>query len=293
MTTIQKIAVTAALTLTVGVGIYQAKEAAQARAEVRTLQQQQQAPLAEQIQQLQKERDKAANLISGLKEELAKNEKNNSELLRLRGQIGALQAQLANGSNAKAKIEQPSLSSAKEYYNRANQHSMNHEYEAQLEDLNKAIELDSTMADAYMERGNLYDMNLPKQRGGDEKVLADFTRVLEIKPNYSAARWNRANTYKTLGQYDLAIADWTTYIEGDTDFSRQGEGKTKAIAGAYYWRGNVYQYCKRDLSKAIADFTAALQLNPQTENAHRARGQCYEALGETEKAQADFAIEPK
>ena len=93
MTTIQKIAVTAALTVTVGVGIYQAKEAAQARAEVRTLQQQQ-APLAEQIQQLQKERDAMSNRLANLSEELAKNKANNLELLKLRGQTGQTQTAL-------------------------------------------------------------------------------------------------------------------------------------------------------------------------------------------------------
>ena len=123
--------------------------------------------------------------------------------------------------------------------------------------------------------------------------MSDFTRVLELKPNDSPARWNRANHYKRLGQPDKAIADWTIYIEGETDFSHQGEGKTKAIAGAYFWRGDVYQYSKQDYSKAISDYTAALQLDPNKEWAHRERGKCYEKIGETEKAQQDFAIEPK
>lgn len=170
---------------------------------------------------------------------------------------------------------------------------MNHDYEAQLEDLNKAIELDINMAEAYLDRGNLYASHLPKQRGGYEKAVADYTRCLEIKPNDSSARWNRATYNASLGQYDQAIADWTIYIEGDTDFSHQLEGKNKSIAGAFFWRGHVYQNYKRDYSKAIADYTAAIQLNPQIEDAHRLRGQCYELLGETEKAQQDFAIEPK
>jgi len=292
MTTIQKIAVTAALAVSVGVGIYQAKEAAKARADAQTLQQQQ-TPLAEQVRQMQKERDSMISQLAGLKEELAKNEKNNSELLRLRGQIGALQTQLANANATKAKIEQPPLATALKYYHRANLHYGNHEYEAQLEDLNKAIELDPTMAAAYLQRGNLYSNDLPKERGGHEKSVADFTRVLELEPNNSSARWNRAGHYTSMSQYDKAIADWTTYIEGDTDFSPQLEKKNKSIAGAYFWRGWTYQNFKHDYSKAIADFTAALQLNSQTENAHRARGQCYEALGEKEKAQQDFAIEPK
>ena len=117
MTTLQKIAVTAALTVTIGVGAFAVKQAHDARAEVQTLQAQQ-APLAEQIQQLQAERDKAANQISGLKEELANAEKNNLELLKLRGEIGVLRNQLAetkqanqalqaNSTNQKSQISAP------------------------------------------------------------------------------------------------------------------------------------------------------------------------------------------
>jgi len=123
--------------------------------------------------------------------------------------------------------------------------------------------------------------------------VADYTRCLEIKPNDSMARWNRATHYASLGKHQEAIADWTVYIEGDTDFSIQLEGKTKSIARAYFWRGHVYQMYSHDYSKAIDDYTAAIQLNPNVEDAHRLRGQCYELLGETEKAEQDFAIEPK
>ncbi len=294
LTTLQKTLVTVTVAALAGAGIYEARQAAQLRGQVQTLQQQQM-PLAEQIQQLQRERDEATNRLDGLLAENSqlKSNPDRAELLKLRGEVGVLRAQLADVSNINKQSEQPPLASAREYYNRANRHSMNHEYEAQLEDLNKAIELDPTMAEAYMERGNLYASNLPKERGGYEKAISDYTRCLEIKPNDSSSRWNRANYYKSLGQPDKAIADWTIYIEGDTDFSHQGEGKTKAIAGAYFWRGDVYQYSKHDYSKAISDYTAALQLDPNTEWAHRERGKCYEQLGETEKAQQDFAIEPK
>jgi len=93
MTTLQKIAVTAALTVTIGGGLFAAKQAHDAQNEVRTLQAQL-APLTEQIHQLQAERDKATNQIAGLNEELAKNKKNNLELLKLRGELGVLGNQL-------------------------------------------------------------------------------------------------------------------------------------------------------------------------------------------------------
>jgi hypothetical protein len=92
MTTLQKIAVTAALTVTIGGGIYAAKQAHDARAEVQTLQAQQ-APMAEQLQQITAQHDKDTNMIAWLKGELVKNGKNNSELLKLRGQVGVQQNQ--------------------------------------------------------------------------------------------------------------------------------------------------------------------------------------------------------
>ncbi|HVU08303.1 MAG TPA: sigma-70 family RNA polymerase sigma factor [Verrucomicrobiae bacterium] len=291
MTTLQKSIISAAFVAAVGTGIFEVHQVSQLRDQNQNLQQQQ-ASLAEQIQQLQRERDDATNQLAGLLAENAqlKSGSNEMELMKLRGEVSALRSRFEKSAN---KIEQPSLSSAQEYYERAQKHEMNHEYEAQLEDLNKAIELDPNMAEAYFERGNLYAENLPKEKGGYEKAVADYTSSLEIKPNDASARWNRATYYVNVGKYNEAIADWTTYIEGNTDFSNQLDGKTKSIAGAYFWRGHIYQMYLHDYSKAIADYTSAMQLNPNIEDAHRLRGQSYEALGEAEKAQQDFTIEPK
>jgi len=104
MTTLQKIAVTAALTVTIGGGLFAAKQAHDAQNEVRTLQAQQ-APLAAQVQQLQAERDKATNQIAWMKEELGKNEKNNLELLKLRGDVGLLRNQLTGAKQTDEAIQ--------------------------------------------------------------------------------------------------------------------------------------------------------------------------------------------
>ncbi len=108
MTTFQKIAVTAALTVTIGGGLFAAKQAHDAQNAVRTLQAQQ-APLVEQVQQLQAERDKATNQIAGLKEELANTEKNNLELLKLRGEVGVLKNQ-AEDASQKTQVAEQKLS---------------------------------------------------------------------------------------------------------------------------------------------------------------------------------------
>src|SRR5580765_6373906 len=92
MTAIQKTTITAALAVAVGAGVYEANQAAGARAQARTLQQQQ-APLADQIQQLQRERDDATNRLAELNDTIRSTKNNDAELLRLRGEVGMLRKQ--------------------------------------------------------------------------------------------------------------------------------------------------------------------------------------------------------
>jgi RNA polymerase sigma factor (sigma-70 family) len=91
MTTLQKAAITAVLAAAVGTGIFEAHQAAQLRNQVQTLQQQL-APLVAQLQQLQSERDDATNQVAGLLAENAqlKSNSNETELLKLRGEVGRL-----------------------------------------------------------------------------------------------------------------------------------------------------------------------------------------------------------
>jgi tetratricopeptide (TPR) repeat protein len=292
MTILQKTFITATITVLAGAGVYEAREAAQLRDQVHTIQKQQ-GPLIAQIRQLRDEKNSEDSRIAELTDELTSAKKNNGELLKLRSEVALLRAQVAEARSSTSRAAQPSLATAREYYNRAGTHYINHDFEAQLEDLNKAIELDPNLAEAYQMRGDLYAQSLPKQRGGYEQAVKDYTRCLELKPNEAAARWNRAMYYADLARYDEALADWTVYIEGDTDFSHQVEGNMKALAGAHFYRGRVFHSNKRDYAKAIADYTSALQMDPTIEGAHRRRGECYEALGQTNNAGQDFAIEPR
>jgi tetratricopeptide (TPR) repeat protein len=170
-------------------------------------------------------------------------------------------------------------------------HSYDHEHEDQLDDLNKAIELDPNFAEALFARANLYAMDLPMKSGGFARAVEDLSRFLELKPNDASARHNRAHYYDRLGQYDNAIADYTTLIEGDTDFTRIIGGKNKQLAREYFDRGWAYHGHKKDYARAISDYTAALQLEPQMEGARRLRGECYESTGQSDKALEDFAVE--
>ena len=93
MTTFQKTIITTAFAAVAGTGIFEAHQAAQLRDQNQKLQQQQ-APLAEQIQRLQQERDDATNRQASLVTEIARTKGNNLESLKLRGEVGFLREQI-------------------------------------------------------------------------------------------------------------------------------------------------------------------------------------------------------
>jgi RNA polymerase sigma factor (sigma-70 family) len=101
MTTLQKTLITATFAVVAGSGIYEARQASQLRAQNQALQQQQ-APLADQLQQLRRERDDATNRVAALTEELASTKKNPSEVLKLRGEVGALRQEKATADSQSA-----------------------------------------------------------------------------------------------------------------------------------------------------------------------------------------------
>ena len=96
MTALQKIAVTAALAVTIGGGIYATRQASDAHKKVQELQSQQ-APMAEQVRQPQTSLTDATNQLTGLMAENSelKSGKDKIEVLKLRGEVAAMRTQLA------------------------------------------------------------------------------------------------------------------------------------------------------------------------------------------------------
>ena len=90
MTTFQKLAVTAVLTVSAGVGLYEAKQATNTRAEMQKLQAQQ-APLAREVATLRAEDAQLSNLVAQAKEQKQLTAAQFQELLKLRGQATASQ----------------------------------------------------------------------------------------------------------------------------------------------------------------------------------------------------------
>jgi len=95
---------------------------------------------------------------------------------------------------------------------------------------------------------------------------------------------------------------WLYFALGDLDAAERDFGVAIHLRpnSFYYWsRGHFYGNIKKDLPKALADFTMAIQQaeREQADTGHseypiewlyRDRGELYEALGEPDKAAADF-----
>lgn len=96
MTTLQKAVIGAIITTAIGTGIYEHRQAARMREQVKLLEEQQ-AQQSVQTRQLQRERDDATNQLAALKVESGSYSSNQAtpELLKLRAEIAQLRRQLA------------------------------------------------------------------------------------------------------------------------------------------------------------------------------------------------------
>ncbi|HWD91595.1 MAG TPA: sigma-70 family RNA polymerase sigma factor [Verrucomicrobiae bacterium] len=98
MTALQKTLVTATIAILAGAGIYEARQMSQLSGQVRTLQQQQ-APLIAQIRQLKHERDDAEGKLATVQDGKTQSNRDEAELLRLRGEVTQLRSDLTKRSD--------------------------------------------------------------------------------------------------------------------------------------------------------------------------------------------------
>ena len=124
-----------------------------------------------------------------------------------------------------------------------------------LADLNRAIELDPSLAPIYANRGLVY-----MYMGEPDPALADFNRALELDPNNPAFYLNRGAVYQRLKDKDRALADYNRAIEFQPN-----------NAMAYTNRGVLYEL-EGDHERAILDFDRAVELDPKLARAHANRG---------------------
>jgi tetratricopeptide (TPR) repeat protein len=149
------------------------------------------------------------------------------------------------------------------------------------------------------------------EKGDLDGAIVEYSKAIDIAPDFESALVNRGATYERKGEFDRAIADFTKAIRigpksvtviglvnRGIAYQKKGEldraikDHTRAIkqsgaAGAYFNRGNALAG-KGDYARAIADYTKVIALDPRAAAAFQARGAAYAKQGDASLAQADY-----
>ncbi|MBP9854007.1 MAG: tetratricopeptide repeat protein [Candidatus Omnitrophica bacterium] len=145
------------------------------------------------------------------------------------------------------------------------------DYRLALLNLNKAIKLKPKNYDAYNYRGILlYQEDL------NAMAADDFTQALSFDPSRTTARFNRANVYRKIGRYELALTDINKVIElAPNDF--QG----------YFNRGNIYTKMDQ-YDAALKDYEMVIELRPNYFEVYKSIGNVYEFQGKFDLALDEY-----
>ncbi|MCH9051327.1 MAG: tetratricopeptide repeat protein [Proteobacteria bacterium] len=127
------------------------------------------------------------------------------------------------------------------------------------------------LAVAFTNRGLAY-----KSKGQWDRAIADFSEAIRLKPDFVTAFNNRGNAYYGKGQFDRAIKDYDKAIHLNPD-----------LAEAFSNRGNVYRK-KGQFDRAIEDYDKAIHLKPEDGRIFANRGLAYEKKGAPSQALRDF-----
>jgi len=115
-----------------------------------------------------------------------------------------------------------------------------------------------------------------KDAGDYERAIADFTTALSINPQFIDAYNNRGLAYKNKKEFKKALADFDTALSLSPRYAKAwcNRGLTCTVIGEY--------------QRAIADLNQALALDPQFAIACYNRGNAYAAIAENDRAIADY-----
>jgi adenylate cyclase len=140
------------------------------------------------------------------------------------------------------------------------------------ESVQKALELDSTLAEAHAALGYIkfrfdWDWN------GSEQ---EFKKAIEIKPGYSTAHEWYALLLGIIGRNDEALAEMKTAASLDPLAPNVSNG----LARIYHFAG--------DEKKALEQVKKTIQLEPNFGEAHFTAGMTYMNLGDLKKAEEEL-----
>ena len=160
---------------------------------------------------------------------------------------------------------------AEEYIHRGVEAEQRGQYSDAIENFTKAVQLKPDYAEVYYDRGLAYHI-----KGEYDQAIQDFTKVIELKPDYAEAYHARGTAYGGQDENYRATQDFTKAIELKPDY-----------AEAYAVRGGIYNI-QGEFDRAIQDSTKAIELNPDCDRAYAVRGAAYGGQGKYDHAIQDL-----
>lgn len=157
------------------------------------------------------------------------------------------------------------------YYLRSNALHQLRQTTAALVDIDRAIELDSTNAKFFNNRGFIRLGAMQFQKAGE-----DFDRAIELAPRYKHAFNNRGLLQVAQGKFAEAIPEFNQAILIDGRF-----------VDAFNNRGFA-EFELGQTAKALDDFNIAIELKPDYVNAWNNRGLLRTKAGDYDNAVLDF-----
>ena len=140
---------------------------------------------------------------------------------------------------------------------------------------NEALKLNPNNESAYNVRGwsrrNLKELY---------NAISDFKKAIELEPDNANHYDGLGCVYNDLGEHRKAVSVLSNALQLDPN----NQYVLEKLGAAYM--------CLKQYKQAISYCDKSIQINPNDSNypwAYVTRGKCYEALGEHDKARADFA----
>jgi tetratricopeptide (TPR) repeat protein len=132
-----------------------------------------------------------------------------------------------------------------QYFKRGETYYYAELYDQAIADFSKSIQMEPNFDGAYFYRGAAYF-----DEGLYDQAISDFTKAIKMRPSSHGLYGNRGFVYLKKGLYDQAISDLTKAIQIQPSFNV-----------LYGNRG--FAYLKKGMySEALSDFTNAINISP-------------------------------
>jgi len=145
-------------------------------------------------------------------------------------------------------------------------------FDEALEDYERALSIDPDDPETHVNKGNAHAF-----RNEYYAALASYGQAAVIEPTHPLVHRNMGNALWAIGELEPALKSYDRAV-----------ALTPGERMPYDLRARLLMHMKR-YEGAIADFDAMLRLDARDAQAIYGRGICWERLGQTAKAEADYA----